>query len=212
MAEISALPAAVGGLAVALEVVFAWPQASKALRAPDVAGISAVTAVLMVLTATSWLAYGIAVSDPVVIVANLVMAIATLVIAGALVARGRLGAPLALGSSAAWAAVAVGALALFGPAGLGAVGATIGISMGLPQAARAVRTGSVAGVAISSYVLLGCLQASWLVYGLLIADAVIVVPNIIALPITIAVTTVLAVRRAGEPEVSTERTVLLADT
>ena len=184
----------VGAVAVGLELVFAWPQAVDAVRSPDIGGVSPVTAVLMVLTGLSWLGYGIVAGDPVVIVANAVMAVATLVIAGALAARRAMPARVALALVGPWAVVATAAFALWGAVGLGTVGAALGIGMGVPQAVHAVRSGTVAGVAISSYVMLAGLQAAWLVYGLLVADTVIVVPNVIALPVSLSVVAVLLLR------------------
>ncbi|MEZ5136578.1 MAG: SemiSWEET family transporter [Acidimicrobiales bacterium] len=199
MADLGAMELAVGAAAVGLELVFAWPQAVDAVRSPDVSGVSTVTATLMVLVGLSWLAYGVGVADPMVIVANLVMLSATLVIAGALARRRALAWRATATVVAVWALAIAAATVVWGTTGPAVVGSIVGIGMGVPQAVHAVRSGSVAGVAISSYVLLALLQGTWLLYGVLVGDAVIVVPNVIALPVSLGVLGILVRGRATAP-------------
>ncbi|MEZ5206357.1 MAG: SemiSWEET family transporter [Acidimicrobiales bacterium] len=199
MADLGAMELAVGAAAVGLGMpMFAWPQAVDAVRSPDVSGVSTVTATLMVLVGLSWLAYGVGVADPMVIVANLVMLSATLVIAGALARRRawRGAPPPPSWRCGRWPSPPPRWSGTTGPA---VVGSIVGIGMGVPQAVHVVRSGTVAGVAISSYVLLALLQGTWLLYGVLVGDAVIVVPNVIALPVSLGVLGILVRGRATAP-------------
>lgn len=201
----------VGVLGVVLSIAFAWPQALEARRADDVTGISGPANMLLLLTATTWTIYSVAVADTSLTVANIVTIAAAAVTLEALLRQGHLPAVPSMLLMGSWA-VALAAVMLatrtfdWGPAPIGMLGAALGISMSVPQAWRVSRGHGTDGVALSTYVLLMGVMSTWLVYGLLQSDPVIWVPNVIGVVVVGFVVGVL-VSHARRPDVR----VMLAD-
>jgi uncharacterized protein with PQ loop repeat len=200
-----ALVGVVGAMGVVLSVAFAWPQALSARRADDVTGVSGPANVLLLLTATTWTLYSLAIGDLALIVANGVCVGAAATTLEALHRRGHLD-PAATGRLvAAWGfaltvVIATSAALDLGAAPVGVLAAALGISMSVPQAWRALRGHGVEGVSLTTYLLLMAVMATWLVYGLLVGDPVVWVPNVIGLVVVAVVVAVLVARR--EPDTS----------
>ncbi len=171
----------VGTIAAALTILFAWPQAWRALRADHVEGISPVTSVMVLLTALSWLFFGILITDVPMMVANSCSGLAAACTVGVLIHRRAIQVPNAAIAFVCWLAVTFAAYLLLAENGVGIVGTVLGATMAIPQAWHVFREGED-GVSIATYLLLAGVTASWLVYGILIAKPVAVAPNVIALP------------------------------
>jgi uncharacterized protein with PQ loop repeat len=190
-----------GTLGVVLSIAFAWPQARAARRADDITGVSGPANLLLLLTATTWLLYSAAIADAALSIANGVTVAAALLTLDALWRRDALAlrpTGLVLGAWAttlALVALAAGAFDL-GPGPVGILGACLGVSMSVPQAWRAATGHGVEGVALSTYVLLMALMATWLAYGLARADAVVWIPNVMGVVVVAVVVGVLVSRRA----------------
>jgi uncharacterized protein with PQ loop repeat len=194
----------VGAIGVVLSIAFAWPQALAARRADDVSGVSSSASLLLLLTATTWTIYSLAVADVSLVVANLVTALAAAVTLEALVRRKHVAVAASILLVLAWA-LALAAVASLagvldaGPAPVGILAAALGISMSVPQAWRAARGHGVEGVALTTYFLLMGVMATWLAYGLLLGDPVIWFPNVLGLAVVGSVVAILAGRR-DEPD------------
>jgi uncharacterized protein with PQ loop repeat len=191
-----------GTLAVGLSIAFAWPQAVRARRAHDVSGISAPSTLLLVLTSTTWLGYGLAIGDLAVIAGNGVALTAAAVTLAVLIRRDAVGDAPLLPLVAAWAVVLASLLAAatalgWGSAPVGMFGAVLGISMTIPQAWRASRGHGTGGVSLLTHLLLMAVMATWLLYGLLVADPVIWIPNVLG--VTVVGTVVAVLVRHGDP-------------
>jgi uncharacterized protein with PQ loop repeat len=192
--------AAVGALAVVITVVRAWPQAWHLVRHPEHAGVSLSTWALALATAGIWVGYGILEHEPVNLIANTLAGLGTAAVLVALARHGRPAGAAALVVVAAVAAlVAVDRLVVEGT--LGVVGVVVGGGMFVPQAVRALRAPTTAGISPLAWWLVLAAAVIWSVYGALIGRAVVVAPGFIQFPAGVAV--LLRLRTAGAPAVAT---------
>ncbi len=173
---------AVSVVAVALTVVFAWPQVFRVLR-HGIDGVSTGAITLSMVGAATWLGYGAARGLVPVIIANFG------VMTGQLVVTFELTRHRAL--SAQRATLAVGAaVALFGlcqvPAltdSIVVVAGLVAITSVLTQLIEVVREPHrLEGLSAGTYALLTCVSACWIAYGFIEDDGFIVVANLCVLP------------------------------
>lgn len=167
----------VAGLMLLLSSI---PQLREAL-AEGAAGVSTGTWTLFLTSASVWLAYGIRIDSVAAVVANV----------GGVVTFGLLVATLlrlSTGRAVTMLAVPLGVAAIIGlglvlpTAVVGAAGVLIGASMALPQLVVSWRhRHEPSTVSAGAWALVITGQSLWLVYGLLLPDAPIVVVNAIAL-------------------------------
>jgi uncharacterized protein with PQ loop repeat len=182
----------VGVLGVVLNLVFVWPQVVRGLRTTE--GVSVLTALLGVLARVTWTVYGLARADALYLWANLPIAIGFLAVVAAVgLRRPSARRAIALGIPAivlllvavSWSYPLLAALAMV----------SAGVVV-LPQAVAALRApGRLAGVSGATYVLTATASACWLVYGILVQDAVTVVPHLVIFPTAVVV--VIAKWRGG---------------
>ena len=169
-------------IAVALTVVFAWPQVFRVLR-HGIDGISVGAITLSMVGAAAWLGYGIARGLAPVIVANSGVLTGQLVVTFELMRKG------ALPKGRAAGAVAVAA-ALLGLSQVMALTDVIVAAAGLVAIASLVaqlvevarEPHRLEGLSASTYAILTSVGASWITYGILEHDGVIIVTNLIAVP------------------------------
>lgn len=194
--------AASGYLGSALGVAMVVPQILRTLRNRQLPGVSALSWALTAIACTTWLLYGVRTAEVPQIPGNVLLV--TGAVAVVLLVPSRATAAvraLALGA----AAVAVGMLAYVAPpAVLGAVGGAIGVVSGLPQLVRSLRRASTASaVAPLTWALRVASQASWLTYGVLVGDLVVVCSAAFLMSNALLVLVLETARRpvpAGEPE------------
>ncbi len=169
-------------VAVACTVVFAWPQVFRVLR-HGIAGISVGAITLSMVGASAWLGYGVAEGLAPVIVANLGVMTGQLVVTVELVRHHALPRRRAAGAiGAAGVLIALSQLgALTDPivavAGLVAI---VSVAVQLVEVLREPHR--LEGLSASTYAILTLVSASWIVYGLLRADVVIIATNTAVLP------------------------------
>jgi len=179
---------AVSVVAVALTVVFAWPQVFRVLR-HGIDGVSVGAITLSMVGASAWLGYGIASDLAPVIVSNLGVLIGQLVVTVELVRKGALGSARAAGAVAA-------AMALLGLSQLDALtdpiviaAALVAITSLVAQLAEVVRDPHrLEGLSASTYGILTSVATTWIIYGALKGDGVIIATNIVALPMAAYIT------------------------
>ncbi len=175
-------------LAVVLTVVFAWPQVVRALR-HGVEGIAPRAITLSFVAASAWFGYGVATGQAAVIVANLGVMAGQLTVTVELVRGGALPRVRALGAYAT--AVALIALcqvnALTDP--IVSVAGIVAIVSVLAQLVEVIREPHrLEGLSASTYALLTALSVSWVVYGVIESDVVIIVTNVIIAPMAASIT------------------------
>jgi uncharacterized protein with PQ loop repeat len=168
-----------GWLASVLTVIFAWPQAIRALRASSHDGISTFSVILMLTSGGLWTAYGLIEARPFIVAANVSVSLAAALTAMA--CRRNFGRyfPLAVLGPLLFAA----AMSLAPPFYLGLAGVIAAGGMTLPQAVRAMASSKgLEAVSPMTYSLLAVNAACWIAYGIGIGDPLVVAPNCLSLP------------------------------
>jgi len=175
-------------LAVALTVVFAWPQAFRVLR-HGVHGVSVGAITQSFVAASAWLGYGIARGLVPVIVANFGVMTGQLIVTLELTrhrALPKMGAASAIGG----AVVLIGACqvsALTEP--IVVVAGLVAMTSVLTQLLEVLREPhALEGLSASTYGILTSVSACWAIYGLLMGDVVIIVTNVVILPMAAYIT------------------------
>lgn len=179
---------AISVVAVALTVVFAWPQVFRVLR-HGIDGVSVGAITLSMVGAAAWLGYGLAGDLAPVIVANLGVFTGQLVVTIELVRKGALTRTRATGAVAA-------ALALLGLSQIGALTDPIVVTAGLvaitslvAQLAEVVREPHrLEGLSAGTYGILTSVATAWIIYGALEGDGFIIGTNVVALPMAAYIT------------------------
>ncbi|WP_432543257.1 SemiSWEET family transporter [Kineococcus sp. SYSU DK002] len=194
---VSSLLPLLGLLAAGLGVLTGVPQVLRLLKDPDATGLSYSSAVLGVLSAGTWLSYGVALRDPAQLVAN-VPGLACAVVTVVLAAR-RLGLRLSTAAVAvaAWTPVVVAAFAVGGAAAAGALGTAVSLVKMLPQIRTVVRREPLHGLAPATFVLTQVSAALWTVYGLALGQVSVVVCS----AVTVVLAGVVLSRRCPPAEV-----------
>ncbi|GIJ48928.1 hypothetical protein Val02_58140 [Virgisporangium aliadipatigenens] len=156
----------IGLVAASIGTAVSVPQIVRLIRSSHADGVSYPTALLGVLMAGTWLAYGLASRDPAQIVAN-VPGLIGMVVVAVLVARrtsaSRLWSALTV---AGWIGIAGAAYALGGPLALGFSATVISIVRQAPQLIMVLQPGPLDGLAPTSYLLAIGSAVLWSVYGL----------------------------------------------
>ncbi len=175
-----------GVAAVVITVVRAGPQALHLLRHPEHVGVSVVTWAMALMTGGLGCSYGIFHDEPANLVANALQAFGAAAVLVALSRRGRSVVRWAM-LAAVVVAVVVFADRASGRDVLGYATIVIGGGMFVPQAVRAVRAPSTAGVSAASWWLVLVAAVIWSAYGVAIGRWVVVAPGFIQFPAGVAV-------------------------
>ncbi len=175
-----------GVAAVVVTVVRAAPQALHLLRHPEHVGVSVLTWAMALMTGGVGCSYGIFHDEPANLVANALQACGAAAVLVALARRGR--------TVVRWVAMALAVVAVVviadrvsGHDVLGYATIVIGGGMFVPQAVRAVRAPSTAGVSAASWWLVLVAAVIWSAYGVAIGRWVVVAPGFIQFPAGVAV-------------------------
>lgn len=166
-------------LGVVLNQVFIWPQVLRAVRTAE--GIAALTVLGGLLARISRTAYGVVLGDAALVVGNITVATGFLILLIVLVRRHR--RPVVLMASGCGVAAVV-AVATYADSTVLAWLAVISAALvNLPQMVRAVSNPArLAGVSVSTYLLIAAASACWLTYGVLVHNALISAPHLVLLP------------------------------
>jgi uncharacterized protein with PQ loop repeat len=169
-----------GWAASGLSAIFAWPQALRALRASDTAGVSLATTTLTWQSGLVWTGYGLLVANWYIVAANVSVSVAAMLtliacrrrLSGSMAAL-LLAGPLLLAALLGWTGSQ--------PAGL--FGVAVGGAMTLPQAWTTLRgRGSLDAISPATYALLALNAACWMVHGVAVEDPLVIAPNCVSLP------------------------------
>lgn len=166
------------------------PQIVRITRDHSAAGVSLLTWCIFGVSGVAWLAYGLILKAPAIIIGNATFVATTLPVIMLLLRRQRrwgllvaVAAPLAAGIA--------GVLLLANtPAGVpSTIGVLCGILTTVPQLIESVqrrRAGLVSEVSMGTLGLLLAGQALWLSYGLARPDLPMIVTNVIAVTVTVS--------------------------
>lgn len=164
----------------------AWPQAGRIVAGRDVAGVSALSWLLLLSACITWLTIGLTLRIPFTIAYNVLAGASTLTVLGVIGGhRPTLWVhTVATGAGAALINVAVYAIA--GPAGTSILGVTLSMTMFMPQAITAVRHPGP-GISTAAWSAALITAATWGLYGLLIHQWVLVIPNVVMIPLCLVI-------------------------
>jgi uncharacterized protein with PQ loop repeat len=181
--------AVAGTLGVVLNQVFIWPQVLRARHTTE--GIAVLTVLSGLIARSLWAAYGVALEDVALVCGNVTVATGFFLLALLLSRAGtRWALPAGLAGMAFVALVTVAAPEPV----LGAAAVLSAAVVNLPQMVRALADRErLAGVSVSTYLLIAAASTSWLVYGTLVREPFILAPHVVLLP-TALVTALVAWR------------------
>jgi MtN3 and saliva related transmembrane protein len=179
------------------------PQIARIVRDRSAAGVSLLTWMVFALSGTGWLAYGLILEAPAIIIGNITFVATTVPVVMLLLRRQRAW-PMAAAVMVPPAAVIAGVAGLvhlpaFVPSGIGVL---CGIMTTVPQLVESVqrrRAGLVSEVSLATLGLLLAGQSLWLAYGLARPDLPMIITNVIAVSVTVSLLVVEAGARARVP-------------
>lgn len=176
------------------------PQIARIVRDRSAAGVSLLTWLIFTLSGTGWLAYGLILAAPAIIIGNITFTATTVPVVMLLLRRQRgwvLPAAVAVPPMATVAGVLL--LAQLPALVSSGIGVLCGILTTVPQLVESVqrrRAGLVSEVSLATLGLLLAGQALWLSYGLARPDLPMIITNGIAVSVTLSLIVVEAGARA----------------
>jgi MtN3 and saliva related transmembrane protein len=166
------------------------PQIARITRDHSAAGVSLLTWCIFGVSGVAWLAYGLILQAPAIIIGNVTFVATTLPVIMLLLRRQRRwGLPVSVAAPLAAGAAGVMLLANT-PAGVpSTIGVLCGILTTVPQLIESVqrrRAGLVSEVSMGTLGLLLAGQSLWLSYGIARPDLPMIITNVIAVTITVS--------------------------
>lgn len=188
-----------GLAAAALMTSMSLPQIARILRDHSAAGVSLLTWCIFAASGTSWLAYGILLQAPAVIIGNIAFLATVMPVVILLLMRQRGWAtPVAIAVPLLFGVLALTALVSLPSAVSGALGVLWGVLSTVPQlvtSIRGARSGHRSEVSLATLGLLICGQGLWLSYGLARSDPPLILTNVVAVSVTLCLIVVESRRR-----------------
>jgi len=181
------------GLAGAvLGAAIAVPQAWRAVRT-GTAGISAATFQLLFSLGLTWMLYGFAEDLHLLALSDGILAIATLVVLGAMVRDGldawRCARAVIAATALAFVVAAIDAVVL------GWLAAVLSLVLRYPQIRLVRSAASIEGVSLSTWNIAAATNACWCAYGVLHRDPRLAVATLLNLVVTVVLVRSVVVRR-----------------
>jgi uncharacterized protein with PQ loop repeat len=179
-----------GLLGVILNQAFIWPQVRRAMG--SVEGVAPLTVLGGMLARASWVAYGFVLGDVPLVVGNITVTSGFLILWYLLLRRAHVQRSLLVGLAAVVAAVAAATLA--GDLVLGWFAVVTAAVVNVPQMIRVLMDrNQLAGVSVATYLLIASASTSWIVYGVLVDEALIALPHLVLGPTALVTAWVAAV-------------------
>ena len=166
---------------ISLSFTFTIPQAYRVVRRNTVEGISVPSQLQNVSGSILWVVYGIASSTHLVVLANLM----TICGFGTVVfMQVRLKAVPAVRMLTVEISVVLAALIALAISRdlLGAIAVAVGATGIVPQVIRAAKTSHLVGISVVTFIMVVTMSASWGIYGLMIDDLYVALPNVVIVP------------------------------
>lgn len=182
------LTAVLAPVCTALSVSFIWPQVLRIYRMNTVDGLAPIGTLHGLCGCSLWTMYGVARGVVPLMVSNGVVGIALLLIAAAQIRHRALRPALLFGTLAGIAAVGGAALSI-SPVLAGWLAIVVGVTSIVPQTFHVARADDLDAVSVPMYALVVLNAVLWSLYGVLIHDWLIVLPNVLILPCALFVGT-----------------------
>jgi uncharacterized protein with PQ loop repeat len=171
----------VGVAATVAGLARSWPQVARIVVRRDAEGVSAMTWMLSLSAFITWEAIGILERIPLTIVFNILSFLGASAVLVTLVWQRHLGVWLPGIAAVLAVAVNVSVFLIFGAVGTSVLGIGISALMFLPQAAGVALRPSL-GVSSITWWLAVTTSVLWMLYGRMVGQFVLVVPNLFMLP------------------------------
>jgi uncharacterized protein with PQ loop repeat len=169
-------------LAVFLTVVYSIPQVAKVYLSNFPKAVSGITTVLMVFSSLSMLLFGYFSANITVQSAYLFLFLFNLIVLLLIVQKAGVNKVRIAITSLVFAAGLAG-IAFFLPKdGFGYFGGIVSSFMVIPQGFKMIRQREATGVSGLSYLLMAFASLSWLAYGHLTENMLLVLPNLVVFP------------------------------
>lgn len=184
-----------------LMTAMSLPQIVRIVRDRSAAGVSLLTWVIFALSGASWLAYGLLLQAPGIIVGNIPFLSTTVPVVMLLLVRQRNWRwPAAIAGPAVAAGGIVLLLLQLPSAVSGGMGVVCGLLTTVPQLIESLnrrRAGLSSEVSLATLGLLLTGQLLWLSYGIFRPDVPIILTNVVAVLVTVSLLVVEGGRRAS---------------
>ncbi|MGV3598067.1 MAG: SemiSWEET family transporter [Bacteroidota bacterium] len=169
-------------LAVFLTVVYSVPQVVKVYLSNSPKAVSGITTVLMVFSSLSMLLFGFFSANIAVQSAYLFLFLSNLVVLLLIVQKAGVN-KLRISITSVVFAAGLACCALFLPKDtFGYFGGIVSSFMVIPQGFKMIRQREATGVSGLSYLLMAFASLSWLAYGHLTENMLLVLPNLVVFP------------------------------
>lgn len=183
---------------ISLSFIFTIPQAYRVVKRKTVEGISVPSQLQNVSGSILWVVYGFASSVHLVVLANVVTICGFGTVVLMQVRLGAISLTRALTVELSVLAAAFLALAISRDV-LGVLAVLVGATGIVPQVIRAATTNHLVGISVVTFVLVIVMSASWGIYGIIINDLYVALPNAVITPsaLFISIRAVQSHRRYG---------------
>jgi len=166
---------------ISLSFIFTIPQAYRVVRRNTVEGISVPSQLQNVSGSILWVVYGIASSTHLVVLANIMTICGFGTVVFMQVRLKAVSAARALTVEISVVLVALIALAISRDV-LGAIAVGVGATGIVPQVIRAAKTSHLVGISVVTFIMVATMSASWGIYGVMISDPYVALPNVVIVP------------------------------
>lgn len=170
-----------GLISSVLSMLFIWPQVILVYRRNTVEGLAPFGSLQGIAGGILWFVYGLSQGDIAVFGSNLLITFAVFLIAFAMVRHSVLSGIRLYGTIAVFGAFSVACVAV-SPTATGLIAFVVGASSVLPQTFATAKADDLSGVSLPTYVLLFFTSLSWFIYGFVVGDTLVVLPNVIVMP------------------------------
>ena len=183
---------------ISLSFIFTIPQAYRVVKRKTVEGISVPSQLQNVSGSILWVVYGFASSVHLVVLANVVTICGFGTVVLMQVRLGAISLTRVLTVELSVLAAAFLALAISRDV-LGVLAVLVGATGIVPQVIRAAKTNHLVGISVVTFVLVIVMSASWGIYGIIINDLYVALPNAVITPsaLFISIRAVQSHRRYG---------------
>ena len=166
---------------ISLSFTFTIPQAYRVVRRNTVEGVSVFSQMQSLSGSILWVVYGIVAHTYLVVTANVMTIVGFGTVTIALARHRVVSWQRVLVILTAVIAIAVVAGAVSRDV-LGPIAVVVGGTGIVPQAIRAARTTHLVGVSVATFAMVVVMSVSWGVYGLMIGDFFVAMPNVVIVP------------------------------
>jgi uncharacterized protein with PQ loop repeat len=172
---------------ISLSFTFTIPQAYRVVRRNTVEGISVFAQMQSLGGSILWFVYGIVAETYLVVTANVMTIVGFGTVIIAQVHHRAVSWQRVVGVLAAATVIAVVSGAVSQEL-LGLIAVGVGSTGIIPQVIRAARTTHLVGVSVATFAMVVVMSLSWGIYGLMIGDLFIAMPNVTIVPGAIFIT------------------------